>query len=746
MASDEVKYSFGQILDMAELEHIQAFASKYNLDATDSNIREIIVQKLASHNLLRDDDQDLSKSSNFNNFLLMSVDQLSDYTKAKGPKSQLLRQAIKKSANGNRISSPRVASMNIMPSSSTQSTPLNNDQIPIKTQIPNAIVGQNLQQLTIMPQSITESNTTAPVAAVGAIQPSPQYSVPVTSSQPGQSYPTAQPLVNHPQQKFQQPTLNQQSVPGSSSQGPTPTNATNHTNVTRLYESQIAPTNGTTSLMVHHPTNKDIVYIALMSTLYEFSLKKAQLTTMPILDLVDDVSASDQYLIIDVAFHPNYDVNHIIYVSYCSPTTAADCKLGWTHAQTVSKFVVSDDSGYITKQSEQVLMSVNFKTYFNLGGALALGPISKGQQTLYWSIGDDNDPVRSRPNSGYEHGKLWQIYPDSLEQVAVVVGLSNPVDIYQQDQQYFIVNTCKNGQQSHGDVIIRFSSSLDCMWPAQAGNVVLDSQWLESINNSADQYRPVTGADIVQHCNFGEDNISRINVVNGNLVGITFNGRIYYLNSESTATQVDITPSVNVDGQLLSLAEYMYVPERSQLCVYNGKMYAVINSNLYQLAFNPVLTDSDIKIIMNSALTAAAQVPSAFRKIPDQQVKVTICIYNGQNENYLIWKASDDVWSISDDEIKSKAFLAYKYSSNGNAMTTKDLTYLIDSKIMKGVATSELVAGFGGVPLYKADSNGMPILIGSVAVAGDGNEQNEYIAQAAAVNFDAHPIIKLPYE
>ena len=102
-----------------------------------------------------------------------------------------------------------------------------------------------------------------------------------------------------------------------------------------------------------------------------------------------------------------------------------------------------------------------------------------------------------------------------------------------------------------------------------------------------------------------------------------------------------------------------------------------------------------------------------------------------------------DAWTGSIDIAKAKAYTAAAFSSNQNALTTRDIGVLSqpggplwhignsnDPKTPGRINERGIIEFPGGVPLYK---NGE--LVGGIGVSGDGVVQDEDVAEAGSCGF-----------
>ena len=150
------------------------------------------------------------------------------------------------------------------------------------------------------------------------------------------------------------------------------------------------------------------------------------------------------------------------------------------------------------------------------------------------------------------------------------------------------------------------------------------------------------------------------------------------------------------------------------------------------------LTERDIKKIRNQCIAKAKKVKSGLRmpngKCTHTKMQVSI-IKRGEEKAILIY-SEDDAWYGSILISGAKARTALYFSSNENALTSRDIGNLsqpgkplwqIGQMFKDGLCSFP-----GGVPLYKDR-----VLVGAVGVSGDGVDQDETVAVAGSVGFEA---------
>jgi uncharacterized protein GlcG (DUF336 family)/glucose/arabinose dehydrogenase len=179
------------------------------------------------------------------------------------------------------------------------------------------------------------------------------------------------------------------------------------------------------------------------------------------------------------------------------------------------------------------------------------------------------------------------------------------------------------------------------------------------------------------------------------------------------------------------------------------------------------LTDADILTIGNQAVAAADRTTSLLRRDQGQATttRMHIAIIRKGEEAARLIASMDDAWAGSADIAQRKAYTAYAFSSNQNALTTRTIQALSQATeahvSTTGTITTAAIPLFqlgnsnpeggiiqfpGGIPLYK---NG--VLVGAIGVSGDAVDQDEAVARAGAVGYEAPTTIRadtvaqLPY-
>lgn len=168
----------------------------------------------------------------------------------------------------------------------------------------------------------------------------------------------------------------------------------------------------------------------------------------------------------------------------------------------------------------------------------------------------------------------------------------------------------------------------------------------------------------------------------------------------------------------------------------------------------PGLTKQDVDQIIKQGVAKALKVKSAFRKDSKNQptnVMMHFSLIRRGDDKAILVHSMPDAWDGSIDISKKKANTAVSFSSRQNALTSRTIGVASQpGGPLWQIGNSNSVGGIiefpGGIPLYK---NG--VLVGAVGVSGDGVDQDEAVAQAAATGFEppkfirSDQVIGLPY-
>lgn len=160
------------------------------------------------------------------------------------------------------------------------------------------------------------------------------------------------------------------------------------------------------------------------------------------------------------------------------------------------------------------------------------------------------------------------------------------------------------------------------------------------------------------------------------------------------------------------------------------------------------LNDHDVKLILDAGEAAAKNTTSLLR-VDDggkkQPTRMHIIVMN-RNGNVVGRRSMSDAWHGSLSIATAKAYTAMAFSSDQNALTSRSIGALSQpggplwqiGNSNRGFGQPGLIEFPGGVPLYKGGK-----LVGGVGVSGDGVDQDEQVAAAAAMEFQPAKAIKI---
>lgn len=177
----------------------------------------------------------------------------------------------------------------------------------------------------------------------------------------------------------------------------------------------------------------------------------------------------------------------------------------------------------------------------------------------------------------------------------------------------------------------------------------------------------------------------------------------------------------------------------------------------------PALTNADRLRILNQAVAQAGIEDSAFRPNP-ATTRMHIAIVDRAGR-LLAFRSMPDAWEGSRDIAIAKARTAAFFSSDQNALTSRTIGVASQAHFpdasggagplwgiwgsnepgITGNARTRngLITFPGGLPLYKTDAGGNPVLVGGVGVSGDSVDADEAVAIGAAVGFEAPVAIRV---
>ncbi|HEY3034372.1 MAG TPA: heme-binding protein [Streptosporangiaceae bacterium] len=156
------------------------------------------------------------------------------------------------------------------------------------------------------------------------------------------------------------------------------------------------------------------------------------------------------------------------------------------------------------------------------------------------------------------------------------------------------------------------------------------------------------------------------------------------------------------------------------------------------------LSRDDLRVILNAAEAQAGRENSLFRVGQKTRMHIAISDRDGR---LLALRSMTDAWTGSIDIAVAQARTGALFSSDQNALSTRDIGILSQAHFKGGSAADEagplwgiwntnqfplsgltgprngLVTFPGGLPLYKSN-----VLVGGIGVSGDGVDQDEAVA------------------
>ena len=192
-------------------------------------------------------------------------------------------------------------------------------------------------------------------------------------------------------------------------------------------------------------------------------------------------------------------------------------------------------------------------------------------------------------------------------------------------------------------------------------------------------------------------------------------------------------------------------------------LFAALALSMNSAFAQQTLARADCQTILNQAGAAANAEDSLFRPDPATTKMHIACI--DRQGKVRGFESMADAWAGSIDIARAKAYTALAFSSNQNALSTRDIGCLsqpggplwqignsnrpaivFPGQPPKAFKRHGLIEFPGGLPLYKGGE-----LVGGIGVSGDGVDQDENVAEAGAVGFTPDPairsdtVLQLPY-
>lgn len=170
----------------------------------------------------------------------------------------------------------------------------------------------------------------------------------------------------------------------------------------------------------------------------------------------------------------------------------------------------------------------------------------------------------------------------------------------------------------------------------------------------------------------------------------------------------------------------------------------------YEVAGEPSLNAAEVQRILDQAENAARQQISLVRVNEDGVKQTTrMHIFVVDRTGDIIGRRSmADAWVGSVSIAHAKAYSAMAFSSDQNALSTRSLWALsqpggplwnIGNSNQSSIpGLPGLILFPGGLPLYE---NGR--LLGGIGVSGDGVDEDEQVARAGSIGFEASPTIRV---
>jgi len=160
------------------------------------------------------------------------------------------------------------------------------------------------------------------------------------------------------------------------------------------------------------------------------------------------------------------------------------------------------------------------------------------------------------------------------------------------------------------------------------------------------------------------------------------------------------------------------------------------------------LSDAEVDRILEQAVKASGEESSLLRVNEEGEVQSTRMhiIVVDRSGDIIGRRSMQDAWAGSVAIAKAKAYTALAFSSDENALTTRSLGALTQpggplwqiGNSNAGYGKPGLIEFPGGLPLYKDG-----VLVGAIGVSGDGVEQDENVAEAAAASYAPPKAIRI---
>ncbi len=166
-----------------------------------------------------------------------------------------------------------------------------------------------------------------------------------------------------------------------------------------------------------------------------------------------------------------------------------------------------------------------------------------------------------------------------------------------------------------------------------------------------------------------------------------------------------------------------------------------------ELGYAPAmsLTQTEVDLILAQGEAAAWKEQSLLRVNREGEPQATRMhlIVVDRRGKVIGRRSMDDAWAGSISIANAKAFTAMSFSSNENALTSRAIGELSQPggplwRIGNSNTDPGLIEFPGGLPLYKHG-----LLVGGVGVSGDGVDQDENVAEAAAKGFEPPKAVRI---